>query len=258
MKTGYADVNGLRMYYEIHGEGRPIVLLHGAMSAIGTSFGKLIPDLAKGRQVIAFELQAHGRTVDIDRPLQMDTLADDTVAALRRLGVTEADFFGYSLGAGVALNIAIRHAQVVRKLALASVTYSLAGFHPGLLEGISNLKPELVVGSRWQQEYVQIAPQPEAFANLIEKIKELQVSIADWPPEAIGAIASPTLLVVGDADIIRLEHAVEFFGLLGGGVNGETPAGMPRSRLAVLPGTSHTMVVDRPELLLPILDSFLD
>jgi pimeloyl-ACP methyl ester carboxylesterase len=257
MKTGYAEVNALRMYYEIHGEGRPVVLIHGALSAIGTSFGKLIPELAKNRQVVALELQAHGRTADVDRPFQLDSMADDTVAALRQLGVAEADLFGYSLGAGVALNITIRHRQVVRKLVLASVTYNLDGFHAGLLEGISNLKPEHMVGSPWQQEYAQIAPHPEAFAALVEKIKGLNASISDWPAEAIRSIAAPTLLVVGDSDIIRLEHAVEMFGLLGGGINGDTPQGLPKSRLAILPGTSHTMLVDRTELLLPILTSFL-
>jgi pimeloyl-ACP methyl ester carboxylesterase len=258
MKAGYAGANGLRMYYEIHGEGKPVVLLHGALSAIGTSFGKVIPELAKKRQVIALEMQAHGRTADVDRPFSMDGMADDTVAALRQLVTGEADFFGYSLGAGVALNIAIRHPQVVRRLVLASVSYNLSGFHAGLLEGISDLKPEHLAGSQWQKEYAEVAPQPEAFTTLIEKIKGLNASIADWPAEAIRSIAAPALLVFGDSDIIRLDHAVEMFGLLGGGINGDTPGGLPRSRLAVLPGTSHTMVVDRAELLLPIVNSFLE
>jgi pimeloyl-ACP methyl ester carboxylesterase len=258
LKTGYANVNGLRMYYEIHGEGKPVVLLHGALSAIGTSFGRVIPELAEKRQVIALEMQAHGRTADVNRPFSMDGMADDTVAALRQLGVSEADFFGYSLGAGVALNIAIRHPQVVRMLILASVTYNLNGFHAGLLEGITDLKPEDLAGSQWQKEYAELAPHPEAFAALIEKVRGLNASIADWPAEAIRSIAAPTLLVFGDSDIIRLDHALEMFGLLGGGINGDTPSGLPKSRLAVLPGTSHTMVVERAELLLPIVNSFLE
>lgn len=190
MKTGYVEVNALRMYYEIHGDGRPVVLLHGALSAIGTSFGKLIPELAKDHQVIALEMQGHGRTADVDRPFQLDGMADDTVAALRKLGVAKADVFGYSLGAGVALNIAIRHPEFVAKLVLASVTYNLDGFHPGLLEGISNLKPEMMVGSPWQQEYAQIAPHPEAFAALVQKIQGLNASIASWPADAIRSIQS--------------------------------------------------------------------
>src|SRR5581483_3214713 len=119
-ETGYASVNGLEMYYEIHGTGQPLVLLHGAFSAIGTSFGALLPELAKTRQVIAFDLQAHGRTADIDRPLSLEQMADDTAAALAQLGIGQADIFGYSMGAAVALHIAIRHPSVVRKLVLAS------------------------------------------------------------------------------------------------------------------------------------------
>src|ERR671910_1450105 len=123
--SGYAEVNDLHMYYEIHGTGQPLVLLHGAFSAIGTSFGELLPQLAKTRQVIAFEMQAHGRTADIDRPLTIEQMADDTAAALRHLGIEEADIFGYSMGGSVALHLAIRHPDVVRKLVLASVTYKL-------------------------------------------------------------------------------------------------------------------------------------
>lgn len=257
MKTGYAEVNGLHMYYEIHGRGQPLVLLHGALSAIGTSFGRLIPALAPDRQVIAFELQGHGHTADVDRPLRLDSLADDTVALLGQLGVPRADFFGYSLGAGVALTIAVRHPELVERLILASVTYTVAGFHPGLLEGISSLRPEHLAGTPWHQEYLQIAPHPEAFPILMEKVKSLDASLADWSAEAIRSIVAPTLLVVGDSDIVRLDHAVEMFQLLGGGINGDTPQGLPRSRLAVLPGTSHSMVPGRVELLVPMLTSFL-
>jgi pimeloyl-ACP methyl ester carboxylesterase len=134
MKDGYASVNGLKMYYEIHGIGQPLVLLHGAFSGIGTSFGEILPQLAETRQVIAFELQAHGRTADINRPLSLEGMADDTAAALDQLGIERADIFGYSMGAGVALRVAIRHSAVVRKLVLAAVTYTLDGIQPGLME----------------------------------------------------------------------------------------------------------------------------
>src|SRR5512143_540206 len=137
-QTGYAPVNGLQMYYEIHGTGQPLVLLHGAFSAIGTSFGNLLPCLARTRQLIAFELRAHGRPPDIDRPLSLEQMADDVAAALRHLGIERADIFGYSMGAGVALHLVIRHPDVVRKLVLASVTYNLNGVHPGLMEGFGD------------------------------------------------------------------------------------------------------------------------
>src|SRR5258708_7013504 len=151
----YANVNGLKMYYEIHGTGRPLVLLHGALSAIGTSFGKLLPSLAKTRQVIAIEQQAHGHTADIDRPLTIEQMADDTAALLQHIGIEHADIFGYSMGAGIALQIAIGHLDLVRKLVVAAVTYNSDGFHPGLLAGMETLKPEDLAGSPWQEEYAR-------------------------------------------------------------------------------------------------------
>jgi pimeloyl-ACP methyl ester carboxylesterase len=246
------------MYYEIHGTGQPLVLLHGAFSAIGTSFGALLPDLAKTRQIIAFEMQAHGRTADIDRPLSMEQMADDTAAALRQLGIEKADLFGYSMGAAVALHAAIRHPDLVRKLVLASVTYTLSGIHPGLMEGLGEMKPEMMFGSPWHEEYMRLAPRPEDFATLFAKKTEMDRGIKDIPAETIRAIKAPTLLIIGDSDLVRPEHAVEMFRLLGGGVFGDTPAGLPSSQLAVLPGTSHVTLVYRTDLLLAIIPPFLD
>src|SRR4051812_1188951 len=156
--TGYASVNGLDMYYEIHGTGQPLVLIHGAFSAIGTSFDALLPELAKTRQVIALEMQAHGRTADIDRPMSLEQMADDTAAAIQYLGFDQADIFGYSMGAAVALHLVIRHPKVVRKLVLASVSYNMSGIHPGLMDGLGEMKPEMMFGSPWHTEYLQIAP----------------------------------------------------------------------------------------------------
>jgi pimeloyl-ACP methyl ester carboxylesterase len=255
--TGYVVVNGLTLYYEIHGTGQPVVLLHGAFSAIGTSFGLLLPDLARTRQVIAFDLQAHGRTADIDRPLSLEQMADDTVAALAQLGIAQADFFGYSMGAGVALQIALRHPHVVRKLVLASVTYTKSGLHPGLLEGLEHMTPDAMVGSPWHEEYTRIAPHPDAFATLFAKKTQMDRQTQDVPAEAIQAITAPTLLIIGDSDIIRPEHAVELFRLLGGGVAGDL-VGLPRAQLAVLPGTTHVTLVQRVDLLLAIIPPFLD
>ena len=256
-QTGYASVNGLEMYYEIHGAGQPLVLLHGAFSAIGTSFGTLLPSLAESRQVIAFELQAHGRTADIDRPLTIEQLADDTAAALGYLGIPQADFFGYSLGAAVALRVAIRHPEVARKLVLASAAYNRNGLHPGLMEGLGKMKPEDMVGSPWHEEYTRIAPHPDAFPTLFAKKTAMDRGMQDVPPATIESIRAPTLLIIGDSDIVRPEHAVELFRLLGGGVVGDL-AGLPTSQLAVLPGTTHVTLVDRADLLLPMIRPFLD
>lgn len=257
-KEGYVSVNGLNMYYETHGTGQPLVLLHGAFSAIGTSFGGLLPELSKTRQVIALELQAHGHTADIDRPLSLEGMADDVAAAIKQLGMEQADLLGYSMGAGVALQVVIRHPEVIRKLVLASITYTLSGWHPGLLEGLGNMTPEMMHGSPWHEEYLKIAPHPEDFAKLFAKKTQMDQHTQDIPDESIRGIKSPTLLIIGDSDLVRPEHIVEMFRLLGGGVFGDTPAGLPNSQLAVLPGTSHVSLVSRTELLIPIINSFLD
>ncbi len=253
----YADVHGLKMYYEIHGEGHPLVLLHGAFSAVGTSFGKLLPHLARERQVIAVEMQGHGHTADIDRPLRYEQLADDIAALLTQIGIEKADLFGWSLGAGVALQAAIRHPEVVRKLVLASVTYNSGGLYPELLAGIENSKPEDLAGTPFYKEYIRIAPNPQDFPRLFAKLRQLDGEIQDWPVEVIRAIKAPTLLITGDSDIIRPEHTVELFRLLGGGVVGDL-VGLPRSQLAVLPGTTHVMLMDRVEWLLSMMTTFLD
>ena len=256
-RGNYAKVNGLEMYYEIHGTGQPLVLLHGAFSTIGTSFGNVLPKLAETRRVIAFEMQAHGRTADIDRPLSMEQMADDTVAALQQLGIENADFFGFSMGAGIALQATIRHPQVVRKLVLASVTYNEGGLHPGLMEGLAEMKPEMMYGSPWHEEYVRIAPRPEDFATLFVKKTQMDREIQDLPAETIEAIDAPTLLIIGDSDIVRPEHAVEMFRLLGGGVIGDL-AGLPNSQLAILPGTTHATLVERSDWLGSMITTFLD
>ena len=184
-KTGYVSVNGLEMYYEIHGKGQPLVLLHGAFSAIGSSFGNMIPGLAKRRQVIGFELQGHGRTADIDRPLTVEGMADDVAAALQQLGIEQADILGYSNGGSVALHFATRHPQMVRKLVLMSISYTLSGIHPGLMEGMGEMKPEMMYGSPWHEEYMRIAPRPEDFNRLFEKKTAMDRQIKDFSEEAI-------------------------------------------------------------------------
>lgn len=257
-RTGYAPVNGLKMYYEIHGTGQPLVLLHGAFSAIGTSFGEVLPRFARTRQVIAFELQAHGRTADNDRPMTLEGMANDVAAALEQLGIERADVFGYSMGSGVALHLAIRHPEKVRKLVLASVTYTLSGIHPGLMDGLANMTPEMMYGSPWHEEYTRIAPHPENFDRLFAKKTEMDRGIQDLPADVIQAINAPTLLILGDSDIVRPEHAVEMFRLLGGGIPGDTPAGLPNSQLAILPGTSHVTLVSRADWLVSMIDRFLD
>jgi pimeloyl-ACP methyl ester carboxylesterase len=257
----YAEVNGLNMYYEIHGSGQPLVVLHGAYMTVD-AMGEIVPALAEGRQVIAVELQGHGRTADIDRPLSYELMADDIAALIEHLVIEKADVFGYSMGGGVALQVAIRHPEVVRKLVVASASYTSEGMHPELLEMIPTLTPEAFAGSPIEEAYLRSAPNPDDFPTLVAKLKRLDMEPFAWPPEDIGGIAAPTLLIVGDSDAIRLEHAVELFELLGGGVMGDL-AGLPKSQLAVLPGTTHfvppgSAVVDRADWLLSMIPPFLD
>ncbi len=255
-RTGYAPVNGLNMYYEIHGSGRPLVVLHGAYMTIGT-MGPLVPSLAETRQVIAVELQGHGHTADIARPLTYEQMADDTAALLGHLGIGQADVFGYSMGGGVALQLAIRHPGLVRKLVAASATFNSGGLHPELLTMIETITPDAFAGSPWLDEYARVAPTPDNFPTLVEKLKQLDLTPQDWPSESIRAIAAPTMIIIADSDAVRLEHAVEMFRLLGGGVMGDL-AGLPRSQLAVLPGTTHVSLIDRAEWLLSMMTPFLD
>ena len=257
-KSGYVSVNGLHMYYEIHGEGQPLVLLHGAFSGIGTSFGRILPGLAKARQVIAFELQGHGRTADIERPLTVEGMADDVAAALLELGIEQADILGYSTGGAVALHFATRHPKMLRKLVLMSIGYTLGGIHPGLMEGMGQMKPEMMYGSPFHEEYMRLAPRPEDFARLFEKKTQMDRQLKDFSEDAIRGIKAPVLLMIGDSDLIRPEHAVEFFRLRGGGVFGDMPPGLPNSQLAILPGTSHVGMVDRADWLVSMINSFLD
>jgi pimeloyl-ACP methyl ester carboxylesterase len=255
--TGYAPVNGLQMYYEVHGAGEPLILLHGAYMSIDSAFGRLIPALAAGRQVIAVELQAHGRTADIDRPLRYELMADDVAALIRHLRLGPADLFGYSMGGGVALQVAIRHGELVRRLVVASAIYNSEGFYPEAHAMIETITPEMFAGSPTEAEYLRLAPNAADWPKLVAKLKELDMQPQDWPADDIRAIAAPTFLIIGDADVVRPEHAVEMLRLLGGGVIGDF-VGLPRARLAVLPGTTHITVMDQTDLLLAIVPPFLD
>jgi pimeloyl-ACP methyl ester carboxylesterase len=260
-QSGYAPVNGLRMYYEVFGTGRPLLVLHGAYMTIET-MGEIMPSLAESRQVIGVELQAHGHTADIDRPLTYEHMAHDVAALLKHLGIEQADVFGFSTGGGVALQLAIRHPEVVRKLVVASASYTSEGMHHELLEMIPTLTPEAFAGSPIEEAYLRSAPNPDDFPTLVAKLKRLDMEPFAWPAEDIGGIAAPTLLIVGDSDAICLEHAVELFRLLGGGVMGDL-AGLPKSQLAVLPGTTHFIpagsgVLERADWLLSMIVPFLD
>jgi pimeloyl-ACP methyl ester carboxylesterase len=260
-ETGYAPVNGLNLYYEIHGSGEPLVLLHGGLGGI-EMFGEVLPMLAAGRQVIAVDLQAHGRTADIDRPLRFELLADDIAALLRHLGIEKADVMGYSLGGGVAVQTAIRHPAVVRRLVLVSTPFKRAGWYPEILAGQAQLGPavaEPLKQTPLYQLYAGVAPRPEDWPVLLTKVGELLGQEYDWSNE-VAALKVPTKIVVGDADAVITAHAVEYFGLLGGGQRdgGFDGSGMSNARLAILPGMTHYAIFSSPTLattVTPFLDA---
>jgi pimeloyl-ACP methyl ester carboxylesterase len=258
VENGHVPVNGLEMYYELHGSGQPLVLLHGNLSTIGTSFGKVLPKLASTRRVIAIEQQGHGHTADIDRPFSIEQWAQDTITLLHHRGIERADFFGYSSGGAVALEIALRSPALVRKLVWAGGTsYRRDGLYPELLKGSEAMKPEDLDGSPFQQAYASVAPHPEQWHRLVAKIADLDRKTQGWSRETIASVKASTLLIIGDSDIVRPEHVVEMFRLLGGGVVGDL-VGLPRSQLAVLPGTTHVTLTDRAEWLTSMITAFLD
>ncbi len=257
VQTGYAPVNGLEMYYEIHGIGKPLIMIHGAYMTIG-AMGAIIPRLAESRQVIAGELQGHGRTGDIaDRPLSYEALADDIDALMAHLNIETADIFGYSLGGGVALEVALRHPERVNKLILVSSSYNSQGWHPEVLAAVDQITPELFVGSPMEAEYQRLSPNPENFPMLVTKLTELTKRMQDVSPDKIRAIQAPTLIMVGDADNIRLEHALDLYKLRGGGVPGDI-VGAPASQFAIIPGATHVTIHDRVDVLAMFTNEFLD
>jgi pimeloyl-ACP methyl ester carboxylesterase len=256
----YAEVNGLNMYYEIHGSGEPLILLHGGVGAI-EMFGEVLPLIAGGRRVVAVDLQAHGRTADIERPLSYEMMADDIAALIGHIGLGKADVMGYSLGGGVALQTAIRHPEVVRKLVLVSTPFKRDGWYPEILAGMEQLGPEAAEPMKqtpMYQLYAGVAPRPEDWPVLLTKLGWLLGQDYDWSEE-VSAIEAPTIIVVGDADSVRTAHAVEFFELLGGGKAdaGWDRSEMPNAQLAILPATTHYDIFSSPTLASAVT-SFLD
>jgi pimeloyl-ACP methyl ester carboxylesterase len=251
--AGYAPVNGLEMYYEIHGVGEPLVVLPGAYMTVEL-MGDLVPALAKSRQVIAVEFQGHGHTADIDRPFAYDQFADDTAALLDHVGIPQADVYGYSLGGGVALQLGLRHPRHVRKLAIASASYSSDGLYPEVSGGIENVTPEMFDGTPWREAYDRTAPDSSRFPTLVDKLKQLDLTPFDW---RIDELTAPALILIGDSDGTRLEHAVDMFRRLGGGVFGDLAPELPASQLAILPGTTHVGMLERSGWISSMITTFL-
>jgi pimeloyl-ACP methyl ester carboxylesterase len=222
-KSGYSEVNGLKMYYEIYGTGTPLVLIHGGGSTIQTSFGRIIPELSKHRQVIAVELQGHGHTADVNRPETFQQDADDVAALLKYLKIENADFFGFSNGGNTTMQIAIRHPNLVRKIILGSAFFKREGMYPQFWESINHatLKD---MPQPLKDAYIKVAPDSNDLIKMFEKDKNRMVGFNDWKAEDIHSINAPALIIIGDEDVVRPEHAVEMYRLI------------PNCQLAIIPG----------------------
>lgn len=255
--TGYAPVNGLKMYYEIHGKGKPIVLLHGAFMTITSNWDGWISKLAKSRKVIAIEMQGHGRTADIPRDLTSENLSDDVAALLDYLKIPQADLLGYSMGGEVALECAIRHPDKVRKAVIISSMFRSDGAVPGAMESISTLTADVFKGTPIETEYKKLSPTPDYFPNFVKRIVAMAGEKYDFGADKLKATKAPMFFIHGDADGVRLEHVAEMFRLKGGGTHGDMG---PRtaSRLAILPDTTHVTLMQRASVIIPMVNDFLD
>lgn len=255
--TGYAPVNGLRMYYEIHGSGEPVVLLHGAFMTITTNWAGWIDELAKTRTVIAVEMQGHGRTADIAREPSGEHLADDVAALLGYLKIPRADLIGYSMGGRVAMQLAVRHPDQVRKVVVISSSFRRDGMTREGRDALSSLTAEAFKSSPLEEEYQRLSPTPDHFAAFVDHLLSADTEVHDLSAAQLQATAAPMLFIFGDADGFRLEHIAEMYRLKGGEVHGDL---RPRSasRLAVLPNATHVTLMQRMDDIIPMVNDFLD
>lgn len=248
------EVNGMQVYYEVSGEGEPLIVLHGAYMNIPT-MGEIIPRLAETHKVYALELQGHGRTNDIDRPITYPNLASDVAVFMDEVGIEKADVFGYSMGAATGLKLAIDHPDKVDQLVAASVAYDMSGSQPEFLAMIPTMAPEMFIGTPMEDAWKQYSPDPDGFRPFVERMIALEHEPLQWE-EDVRALKTPMLIIAGDADMVTLEHIVSLFRLVGGGAPGDMGKPLAASRLAILPATSHTAVIDQVDLLLGFIEPF--
>jgi pimeloyl-ACP methyl ester carboxylesterase len=255
--TGYAPVNGLKMYYEVHGSGDPVVLLHGSFMTISNNWTGWIGELAKTRKVIAVEMQGHGRTADIPRDITYENLADDVATLLEQLGIPRADLIGYSMGGAVAMQCAIRHPDRVRRAVIISSTFRSDGMVAGARDAIQSLTADAFKGSPIETEYKKLSPTPDDFPTFVRRIVATASKAHDFGADKLKATTTPMLFIHGDADGVRLAHVAEMFRLKGGEIHGDM---QPRSasRLAILPNTTHVTLMQRVSIIVPMVNDFLD
>ena len=256
-KTGYAPVNGLKMYYEIHGKGDPVVLLHGAFMTITNNWTDMIAELSKTRLVIAVEMQGHGRTADIKRDFSYENLADDIAALLDYLKIKQADVLGYSMGGGVAMQLAIRHPERVRKVVSISAVFRSDGVVKEATEALTRLEAGMFKGSPIETEYKKLSPTPDQFETFVKHVVQFASKPYDFGAEKMKATKAPMLFIHGDADGVRLDYIAEVFRLKGGEIHGDL---RPRSesRLAILPDATHVTLMNKLDVIVPMVNDFLN
>ena len=254
---GYAPVNGLEMYYEVHGSGDPVVLLHGSFMTITNNWTGWIGELSKTRKVIAVELQGHGRTADIKRDFSHENLADDVAALLDYLKIPSADLIGYSLGGGVAMQCAIRHPDKVRKVVSISGAFRHDGLVKDALDAFPQLTSDTFKGSPIETEYKKLSSTPSEFPSFVKRVLGMALRPFDFGADKLKATRAPMFFVHGDADGVRLEHISEMFRLKGDEIHGDLRA-RSASRLAILPDTTHVTLMERMPAIVPMVNDFLD
>ena len=255
--TGYAPVNGLKMYYEIHGTGEPVVMLHGAFMSI-TAWNDWVNELSKTRKVIAVEMQGHGRTSDIDRDITYENLSDDVAKLLELLKIPRADIVGYSLGGGVAIQTAIRHPEKVRRVVSISAPFAREGWVKEANDFWPTFSWEMFKGTPMETEYKRLSPTPEKFPDFVNHIKATALKPYDFGDEKLKATKAPMFFIFGDADGVRLDHIAEMYGLKGGGNTHGDMQPRSASRLAILPGTTHVTLMNQRQTIIPMVTDFLD
>jgi len=255
--TGYAPVNGLNIYYEVHGAGEPVILLHGSFMTITNNWQDMIAALSKTRKVIAVEMQGHGRTRDIKRDFTYENLSDDIAALVDYLKLGKADLIGYSLGGGVAIETAILHPDKVRKVVSISATIRNDGLVQEARDAFPKTTAEMFKGSPIETEYKKLSPTPNEFPTFVTRVIAIPLTPYDFGAEKLRATTAPIFFIHGDADGVRLTHIAEMFQLKGGEIMGDL---RPRSasRLAILPNTTHVTLMQRIDVIAPMINDFLD
>ena len=254
--SGYAPVNGIKVYYEVYGEGRPIVLLHGAFMTIEMNWRQLIPELSKTRKVIAIELQGHGHTPYSDRKLSFPSLASDVEGVMDYLKIDSADVAGYSMGGSVAYEFAIQSPKRLRKLVIISSTYKSSGWLPEVTGAFKTFKPEFFTNSPIQAAYDAVAPDKTKWTKFLEQMFAFAAEPFDFGDSNISKISAPVLIISGDNDGLDKIELIKTYKLLGGAVSADMGA-MPRSQLAIVPSQGHVSLMMQTTTILNYLNGFL-